>query len=85
MNSLNPPPGPVNLGNTAFLGQETTQERQALYGTLVNVYKWTDKSHEYSNVAHQILCQNPLKRSSVQSNRAKRNRVQPGAHNYSPP
>jgi mediator of RNA polymerase II transcription subunit 27 len=85
VNSLNPPPGPFNLGNTAYLGQETTQDRQALYGTLVNAYKWTDKTHEYSNVAHQILSQNSLKRSSMNSNRAKRNRVQTGAHNFSPP
>ncbi|OXU23842.1 hypothetical protein TSAR_011449 [Trichomalopsis sarcophagae] len=84
VNSLNPPPGPFNLGNTAYLAQETTQDRQALYGTLVNVYKWTDKAHEYSNVAHQILSQNSLKRSSMSSNRAKRSRVQAGAHN-SPP
>lgn len=43
MGNLTPPPGPFNLGNTAYLGQETTQERQALYGQLVNSYKWTDK------------------------------------------
>ena len=83
MNSLSPAPGPFNLGNTAYLGQETTQDRQALYSTLVNVYKWTDKAHEYSNVAHQILSQNSLKRSSMNTNRAKRNR-QPGAHTFSP-
>lgn len=40
---LNPPAGPFNLANTSFLSQETTQERQALYGILVNGYKWTDK------------------------------------------
>lgn len=43
VNSLTPPPGAFYLGNTTFLGQETTQERQALYGQLVNSYKWTDK------------------------------------------
>lgn len=84
INSLTAPPGPFNLGNTQYLCQETTQERQALYSTLVNAYKWTDKAHEYSNVAHQILSQNSLKRSSLPSNRAKRSRGQPGAHSYTP-
>lgn len=41
--NLTPPPGPFNLGNTTYLSQETTQDRQALYGQLVNSYKWTDK------------------------------------------
>lgn len=40
---LTPPPGPFNLGNTMYLTQEIAQERQALYGQLVNSYKWTDK------------------------------------------
>ena len=43
MNSLSAPPGPFNLGNTAYLSQESTQDRQALYAQLVNSYKWTDK------------------------------------------
>lgn len=43
VSNLTPPPGAFNLGNTAYLSQETTQERQALYGQLVNSYKWTDK------------------------------------------
>lgn len=42
-NLVPPPEGPFNLGNTALLAQETTQERQALYGELVDSYKWTDK------------------------------------------
>lgn len=41
--NLTTPPGPFPLGNTAYLSQETTQERQALYSQLVNSYKWTDK------------------------------------------
>jgi mediator of RNA polymerase II transcription subunit 27 len=43
VNSLSPPPGPFNLGNTAYLSQESIQDRQALYSQLVNSYKWTDK------------------------------------------
>lgn len=43
VNSLSAPPGPFNLGNTAYLSQESTQDRQALYAQLVNGYKWTDK------------------------------------------
>lgn len=40
---LNAPSAPFNLGNTSFLSQETTQEKQNLYSQLVNSYKWIDK------------------------------------------
>lgn len=43
VSSLSQPPGPFSLGNTSFLSQECTQERQALYSQLVLSYKWTDK------------------------------------------
>lgn len=43
INGLTPPQAPFTLGNTSFLSQETTQERQALYSQLVNSYKWIDK------------------------------------------
>lgn len=82
--SLNPPPGPFNLASTSYLSQETTQERQALYGTLVNSYKWTDKLHEYSNVAQSLLSQNGLKRSYMNSSRGKRSRFQNSSHNVPP-
>lgn len=47
VNSLSPPPGPFNLWNTAYLSQESTQDRQALYSQLVNSYKWTDKVRKF--------------------------------------
>lgn len=51
VNNLSQPPGPLTLGNTNFLSQECTQERQALYSQLVLSYKWTDKvSKIYINV-----------------------------------
>lgn len=81
VSSLNPPPGPFNLASTTYLSQETTQERQALYSTLVNSYKWTDKVHEYSNVAQALLSQNSLKRSYNTTSRAKRGRAQTSTHN----
>jgi len=81
ISSLNPPPGPFNLASTTYLSQETTQERQALYSTLVNSYKWTDKIHEYSNVAQTLLSQNSLKRSYTSSSRTKRGRYQTSNHN----
>lgn len=81
VSSLNPPPGPFNLASTAYLSQETTQERQALYGTLVNSYKWTDKIHEYCNVAQILLGQNSLKRSYNTPSRSKRGRIQTSNHN----
>lgn len=43
INSLSTPPAPLTLGNTAFLTQELSQDRQALYSQLVNSYKWIDK------------------------------------------
>ncbi|XP_033222205.1 mediator of RNA polymerase II transcription subunit 27 [Belonocnema kinseyi] len=85
INSLNPPPGPFNLASTSFLGQETTQERQALYSSLINSYKWTDKVHEYSNIAQSLLSQNNLKRSYTNASRGKRGRIQSSSHNLSPP
>ncbi|EFN77798.1 Mediator of RNA polymerase II transcription subunit 27 [Harpegnathos saltator] len=81
VNSLGTPPGPFNLANTSYLSQETTQERQALYSTLVNSYKWTDKVHEYSNIAQALLSQNSLKRSYTSSSRAKRGRIPTTNHN----
>ncbi|XP_043679306.1 mediator of RNA polymerase II transcription subunit 27 isoform X1 [Vespula pensylvanica] len=84
VNSLNPPPGPFNLASTTYLSQETTQERQALYSSLVNSYKWTDKVHEYSNAAQTLLNQNSLKRSYTNTSRAKRGRVQTSNHNVPP-
>lgn len=42
-NGLTPPSAPFHLGNTTYLSQETTLERQALYSQLVNSYKWIDK------------------------------------------
>lgn len=44
---LNAPSAPFNLGNTSFLSQETTQEKQNLYSQLVNSYKWIDKVDRY--------------------------------------
>lgn len=43
INSLSTPPAPLNLGNTSYLAQELSQDRQALYSQLVNSYKWIDK------------------------------------------
>ncbi|XP_024878801.1 mediator complex subunit 27 [Temnothorax americanus] len=81
ISSLNPPPGPFNLASTTYLSQETTQERQALYSTLVNSYKWTDKIHEYSNVAHNLLSHSQLKRSYMILSRTKRGRYHSSCHN----
>lgn len=40
---LQAPQGMLSLGNTSFLSQETTLERQNLYPLLVNSYKWIEK------------------------------------------
>lgn len=81
--SLSSPPGPFNLGNTTYLSQESTQDRQALYSQLVNSYKWTDKVHEYAGLAVTLLSQNSLKRSYMNSSSAKRRRTQTSSHNVS--
>lgn len=57
------PPTPFYLGNSTYLAQETTQDRQALYPQLVNSYKWIDKVHDYSFLGFNNLNQNNLKRS----------------------
>lgn len=41
--TLQTPQGPLGLGNTAFLSQETTLDRQNMYPQLVNSYKWMEK------------------------------------------
>ncbi|KAF7996391.1 hypothetical protein HCN44_002023 [Aphidius gifuensis] len=84
VSQLNPPPGPFNLSSTSHLSQETTQERQALYSTLVNSYKWTDKVHEYSNAIQAIVTKNSLKRTyTTGSSRSKRGKPQASIHTVS--
>lgn len=73
------------MGNPGLLAQEITPDRQALYGQIVDIYKWTDKVHEYSSIGSTILSQNSLKRSYVNLSRAKRNKqIQTSTHNISP-
>lgn len=81
--ALTPPTNFFSLGNSAFLNQECTQDRQALYGQLVLSHKWTDKIREYSSRAASLLSQNSLKRSYIASNN-KRRRIQTSSHNVSP-
>ncbi|KAL9893000.1 mediator complex subunit 27 isoform 1-T3 [Glossina fuscipes fuscipes] len=75
INSLQVPPAPYYLGNTTYLAQETTQDRQALYSQLVNSYKWIDKVHDHSLLAYNNLNVNSLRRSYIY-NSQKRGRVQ---------
>lgn len=82
--NLTPPPGPFSLGNTTYLSQETTQERQALYGQLVNSYKWTDKIREYSAVAGNILATNSFNKTYKTFSTAKRRKTQTSNHNVPP-
>lgn len=85
VSQLNPPPGPFNLSSTSHLSQETTQERQALYSTLVNSYKWTDKVHEYSTTIQSIVSNSSLKRTyTTGSSRSKRGKPQASIHTVSP-
>ncbi|CAH1967903.1 unnamed protein product [Acanthoscelides obtectus] len=82
--SLTPPPGAFSLGNTTYLAQETTQERQALYGQLVNSYKWTDKIREYSALAGNILQTNSFNKTYKTLSTTKRRKTQTSNHNVSP-
>lgn len=84
INGLTPPPAPFNLGNTSYLAQETTEERQALYSQLVNSYKWVDKIHEYSFLANNLLNCNSLRRSYI-SYSNKRGRSQISTFNSTSP
>ncbi|KAJ3662976.1 hypothetical protein Zmor_007290 [Zophobas morio] len=84
VSNLTPPPGAFSLGNTTYLGQETTQERQALYGQLVNSYKWTDKIREYSALAGNILATNSFNKTYKTFSTTKRRKTQTSNHNVSP-
>ncbi|CAB0016894.1 unnamed protein product [Nesidiocoris tenuis] len=79
--NLPQPTGPFALGNSGLLSQECSQERQAMYSQLVRSYKWTDKIHEYSSLAAQLLGQNQLKRSYIVTGSNKRRRAQASCHN----
>ncbi|KAJ8969732.1 hypothetical protein NQ317_006393 [Molorchus minor] len=79
--NLTPPPGAFSLGSTTSLSQETTHERQALYGQLVNSYKWTDKIHEYSALAGNILSTNSFNKTYKTFSTTKRRKTQTSNHN----
>lgn len=81
--NLTTPPGPFNLGNSTHLSQEITHERQALYGQLVNSYKWTDKIREYSAIAASILSTNSFNKT-YKTFGTKRRKTQTSNHNVSP-
>ncbi|XP_060520191.1 mediator of RNA polymerase II transcription subunit 27 [Cylas formicarius] len=82
--NLTPPPGAFSLGNTTYLSQETTQERQALYDQLVNSYKWTDKIREYSALAGNILAANSFNKTYKTYSTSKRRKTQTSNHNVPP-
>ncbi|CAG9763067.1 unnamed protein product [Ceutorhynchus assimilis] len=82
--SLTPPPSAFNLGNSTYLSQETTQERQQLYGQLVNSYKWTDKIREYSALAGNILASNSFNKTYKTLSTTKRRKTQTSNHNVAP-
>ena len=72
INALNVPSGPFTLGNTALLNHETDPVRQNSYSELVNGYKWYEKTHLYSALAHTMLSHNSLKRSYFSSSNKRR-------------
>lgn len=84
VNVLTPPPGAFSLANTTYLSQETTQDRQALYGQLVNSYKWTEKIREYSTLAGNILATNSVNKTYKTFSTTKRRKTQTSNHNVPP-
>lgn len=58
INGLQVPMSPYYLGNTTYLAQEITQERQAMYSQLVNSYKWIDKVCKFLNdfIKNMYVC-----------------------------
>lgn len=69
---MNPPAGPFNLGNTAFLTHETDPEFQNAYSELINSYKWHERNHTYTSMANLLLGQNSLRRSTFSSSNKRR-------------
>lgn len=84
INNLQPPHNPFSLGNSGYLSHEYAQDRQALYNQLVHSYKWTDKLHDYCNLAHAQLSQNSLTRSYTYTASVKRRRIPTSPHNVQP-
>uniref|UniRef100_A0A1Y1LMM7 Mediator of RNA polymerase II transcription subunit 27 n=1 Tax=Photinus pyralis TaxID=7054 RepID=A0A1Y1LMM7_PHOPY len=84
VSNLTTPTGPFNLGNTSYLSQETTQERQALYSQLVNSYRWTDKVRDYSSLAGNILATNSVSKTYKTLSTTKRRKTQTSNHNVPP-
>lgn len=74
--ALNPPTGPVNLGNTGLLSLDPSPDKLRLYHQLLDCYTWTEKVHCYSTTMHQLLQGNNPKRSSLVSLTKKRRPVQ---------
>jgi len=85
INGLTIPQGPFNLGNTQYLAQETTLDRQSLYPQLINSYKWIDKIHDYSLSANIILNSNSLRRSYTSSSKTRGGRIQISSCNNASP
>ena len=51
------------LGHTIYLNTDISQESVGLYSSLVNSYKWWNKTHDYATGAVTVLGQNNLQRS----------------------
>lgn len=97
---LTPQGAPFNLGNTSYLTQDVTPDRQILYGQLVNSYKWTDKVsfsflklnfktcllqiREYSALAGNILATNSVNKTYKTFSTTKRRKTQTSNHNVPP-
>lgn len=54
----------TNFGNAALLGLDPNQDKQQLYSSMVQSYRWCDKLTEMATHAHSILSSNYQKRTN---------------------
>ena len=66
----------TNFGNAACLGLDPNQDKQQLYSSLVQSYRWCDKLTDMATQAHSILSSNYQKRSHFYAINNQRTRLQ---------
>ena len=67
----------TNFGNPTYLGLDPNQDKQQLYNSMVQSYRWSDKLTEAATQAHQNLSTNHQKRTTWTTMNNQRGRQMP--------
>lgn len=78
----------TNFGNAAYLGLDPSQDKQQLYSSMVQSYRWCDKLNDTATQAYSILSQNYQKRTiwgvlNPQRARLQQRKMLNAGYNYS--